>query len=440
MRLIHRLILGALCAAPLGAFAGSMPAAGTSAMPSAADGLHLNWIDRAASPTQNFFLYANGNWMKDNPVPPAYSSWGQFSAVHQRNLEVLRQILESAANTHAAAGSDTQKIGDFYASGMDEAAVNADGIKPLQPELDRIAAIHNRKELQAEFAHLQTIGVNALFNFGPMQDFKDSSKVIGAARQGGLTLPDREYYLSQNSKFTAIRTEYVQNMSSTFVLMGEPIYDAGHDATAVLDIETALAQASMTREKQRDPKAVYHIMTLKKLAKETPEFSWPSYLAEMGQSKLKSINLSEPLFFKAMNLELIRVPLDNWKAYLRWHLVHTYAPYLSQAYVQQDFQLQSALSGAKELLPRWQRVINSENRALGFAVGEAYVAKAFPPSSKQAAIAILHGVRHALNDDLASLSWMGKKTRLAAIKKLDMMGERIGYPDKWRDYSALTID
>jgi len=441
MRLTCYLLLSALCATPLGTLAAGTPAAGTTAAPAAAQGLHLDWLDRSVSPSRNFYQFADGSWLKNNPIPPAYSRWGQFNIVAQHNQEVIHQLLEDAAkNTAAAPGSDAQKIGDFYASGMDEAAINKAGISPLQPELDRINAIANQKDLQTEIAHLQMIGVNALFGFGQMQDLKNSDKVIGVAGQGGLGLPDRDYYLSQNPNFVKIRQAYVSHIANMFLLLGEPMYTASHDASTVMDIETQLAQASMSQVQQRDPRATYHIMTLKKLDKETPGFSWQDYFVNVGHPELKSINLGMPLFFKAMSKELQRTSLDDWKVYLRWQLVDAFAPYLSQPFVDENFKMQSTLSGTKELLPRWRRVVSAEDDALGFAVGKAYVDKVFPPSSKTEAQDILHSIRAALRDDFTKVPWMGKKTRLAAIKKLDMMGERIGYPDKWRDYSALSID
>ena len=433
MRLTRYLLMAALCATPLGALAAGAPAA--------AQGLHLNWLDRSVSPSQNFYQFANGTWLRDNPIPPAYSRWGQFNIVSQNNKEIIHQLLEDAAkNTAAAPGSDGQKIGDFYASGMDEAAINQAGIAPLQSELNRINAISNQKQLQAEIAHLQMIGVNALFNFGEMQDLINSNKVIGVAGQGGLGLPDRDYYLSQSPHFAKIRQAYVAHIANMFLLLGEPMYTASHNASMAMNIETNLARASMTQVQQRDPRATYHIMALKKLDKVTPGFSWQSYFANIGVPKLKSINLGMPLFFKNMGRELKRAPIYEWKAYLSWQLLDAFAPYLSKPFVDENFKMQSTLTGAKELLPRWQRVVNAEDNALGFAVGKAYVEKVFPPSSKAAAEEILHSIRAALREDFYKVHWMGNKTRLAAIKKLDMMGERIGYPEKWRDYSALKID
>lgn len=440
MRLTHYLLIVVLCALPLGVSAagklGISDAAATST-----EGLHLDWLDRSVNPAQNFFGYANGNWQKSNPIPPAYSTWGTFNILQNQNEDTIHQILENAAkNTQAQPGSDTRKIGDFYYSGMDEAAINQAGIKPLEPELERIANIENQKQLQTEIARLQMLGVNALFGMGQMQDFKDSTQVIGVVGQGGLGLPDRDYYLKKDPKFAKIRVAYVQHIARSLELLGDTQDNATREAGIVMDIETNLAKASMSQVQQRDPLAVYHVMNLVQLDKTTPNFSWQDYFANLGHPELKSINLEMPKFFKSMSMQLKSVPLSNWKTYLRWQLLDAFAPYLSRPFVDEDFKMQSTLTGAKKLLPRWKRVVKTENRALGFAVGKAYVEQKFPPASKAAVLDILHGIRAALQKDLETISWMSPKTREAAIKKLALMGERIGYPDKWRDYSALSID
>ncbi|MDE2091399.1 MAG: M13 family metallopeptidase [Gammaproteobacteria bacterium] len=440
MRLIHYFFLTLLCTLSLGAFAAGEPPT-SGAIVAGSQELNLDWLDRSVNPAQNFYGYANGGWQKANPIPPAYSRWGTFNILQNENEDAIHQILEDAAkNTQAQPGSDLQKIGAFYFSGMDEAAINQAGIKPLEPELDRINKIYDLKQLQTEIAHLQMIGVDALFGMGQMQDFKDSTKVIGVVGQGGLGLPDRDYYLKKDPKFAKIRELYEQHIARSLELLGDTQDNAAREAGIVMDIETSLAKASMSQVEQRDPHAIYHVMNLVQLDKSTPNFSWRDYFANVGHPELESINMAMPKFFKAMGMQLASVPLSNWKAYLRWHLVDAFAPYLSQPFVDENFKMQSALTGAKELLPRWKRVIRAENSALGFAVGKAYVEAKFPPSSKAAVLDILHGIRAALNSDLETISWMSPNTRKAAIKKLDLMGERIGYPDKWRDYSALSID
>ncbi|HET7650488.1 MAG TPA: M13 family metallopeptidase [Gammaproteobacteria bacterium] len=418
---------------PLGAFAAQ------SGQTGAADGLHLDWLDTSVNPAKNFFEYANGGWQKANPIPAAYSRWGTFSILAKQNQETIRQILEDAAKANAKPGTTTQKVGDFYASGMDEAAVNKAGITPLEPEFKRIAAIGNLKELQSDIAHLQLIGVNALFSFGSMQDFQDSSKMIGGAFQGGLGLPDRDYYLKDDAKFKQIRDEYVAHVARMFELLGDSKDKAAAEARTVMDLETSLAKVSMPRTEQRQPKNIYHPMLLKQLDETTPQFSWQAYFADIGHPEIKGINLAMPEFFKTAMGELKSRPLDDWKVYLRWHLIDAFAPYLSKPFVDENFAMRSALTGAKENLPRWQRVVNAEDGALGFAIGKLYVKEKFPPSSKKAVLDILHGIRGALKNDLRTLAWMTPATRKAAIRKLDMMGERIGYPDKWRDYSKLTV-
>src|SRR6185437_4632720 len=314
------------------------------------------------------------------------------------------------------------------------------GVSRLSPELDGIAGVRNLSDLQREVAHLQMIGVDAMFGIGEMQDFKDSSQVIGVAGQGGIGLPDRDYYLKQDPKFKQIRAAYVAHVARTFQLLGDGKEQAAHEAATVIAIETGLAQASMSRVQQRDPHAIYHVMSLVELDRSTPNFSWRDYFREIGYPQIKSINLAMPKFFGALGKDLRSVPLDQWKIYLRWRLIDAFAPYLSKPFVDENFRMQSAITGAQKLLPRWQRVVNAEDDALGFAVGKLYVEKEFPPSSKAEVLGILHNIRAALKSDLATLPWMTPATRKAAIVKLDLMGERIGYPNKWRDYSTLRID
>jgi putative endopeptidase len=419
------------------ALSGAVLAAGA---PQAGDALHPSWLDTGASPAQNFFKFANGGWQASHPIPPAYSTWGTFNVLQDRNEKIIRRLIENAAKAHAAPGSTEQKVGDFYASGMDTALIDQLGIGPLSPELDGIAAIRTLPDLEREVAHLQMIGVDAMFGVGEMQDFKNSNLVIGVAGQGGLGLPDRDYYLKQDPKFKQIRAAYRAHLARTFQLLGDGQALAAREAAIVMAIETHLAQASMSRIEQRDPHAIYHVMSLTELDRSTPNFSWGGYFREIGYPQITSINLAMPKFFAALGEDLRTVPLDQWKIYLRWRLIDAFAPYLSRPFVDENFRMESALTGAKKLLPRWQRVVHAENDALGFAVGRLYVEKEFPPSSKAQVLAILHNVRAALKSDLATLPWMTPATRQAAIVKLDLMSERIGYPDKWRDYSSLRID
>jgi putative endopeptidase len=426
---LHRLALLGV----LSAFSGTAFAAGGRA-------LHLDWLDTHVSPTQNFFEYANGGWQKSHPIPAAYSTWGMFNILQVDNETIIRELIKDAANAHGAPGSAEQKVGDFYASGMDTRLIDRLGVSPLSPEFDAINGITNLSQLQQEVAHLQMIGVDAMFGIGEMQDFKNSSRVIGVAGQGGIGLPDRDYYLKQSAKFRQIRAAYVAHVARTFELLGDGKALAAREAGIVMSIETGLAKASMSRVEQRNPHAVYHVMDLVQLDRATPNFSWRDYFREIGYPQIQSINLAMPRFFGALGMDLKSVPLAHWKVYLRWRLIDAFAPYLSKPFVDENFRMASVLTGAKALRPRWQRVVSAEDDALGFAVGKLYVRKEFPPSSKAAVLGILHNIRAALKSDLATLPWMTPATRQAALAKLALMGERIGYPDKWRDYSTLRID
>jgi putative endopeptidase len=450
----RHLLLGALCAVSLGAFAAGV----------GSEGLHTDWLDKSVDPGTDFFSYANGGWQKANPIPAAYSRWGTFGILQKQNQDVLHQILEDNAKTKHAEGSTEQKVGDFYATGMDEAAADKAGVAPLKSELDGIAAIHDQSSLQKEMAHLQMIGVDAMFGFGQQQDFKDSSKVIGAAFQGGLGLPDRDYYLktadkcaapagatgnaaqsalesckAQADKYGKVRDAYVAHIAAMLQLLGDPQTKADAESKDIMAMETRMAEAAMSRIDMRTPQNIYHPLSVKDIDAATPGIDWNSYLTDVGHPEIQGFNLATPDFFKALGGEFSKDSLDDWKAYLRWHLSDAAAPYLSKAFVDEDFKMRSALTGAKELLPRWQRVIGTEDTALGFAMGKLFVEKKFPPSSKQAVVDILHGIRGALNDDLQTLAWMSPETRKAAQVKLSQMGERIGYPDKWRDYSKLEV-
>ena len=328
------------------------------------DPLHLDWLDTHVQPSQNFYAYANGSWQKQNLIPPQYSSWGTFHILHEKVEKIIHQMLIDAANNKAAKpGSIEQKIGDFYFSGMDEATINTLGATPLQPEFSRIAAIKNLKDLQAEIAHLQQMGVDVCFSFGSMQDFKHSEKTIGVAQQGGLGLPDRDYYLKNDVKFKQVRAAYLLYMTHMFGLLGDAPAEAALEAKVVMRIETALARASMSQIAQRDPHAVYHMMNIAQIEKITPIFSWSNYLTAMGVPNIKRINLAMPNFFKTFNELLQTVSLSDWKIYLRLHLLDDFSPYLSQPFVKQRFRLASTLTGAKKLLSRWQRVVSTENEA-----------------------------------------------------------------------------
>lgn len=323
---------------------------------------------------------------------------------------------------------------------MDEAAVESAGLAPLAPELARIEAIADRGALLAEIAHLELLGVSAPLQIGPMQDFRDSTRVIAFASQSGLGLPNRDYYLKGGSSFRAARTAYLSHIARMLTLLKRAPPSAQREARAVLALETRLARASMPDAEQRNPSAIYHPLDLGHAGALTPHLDWRSMLTDLGHPEIDSLNIGMPRFFAAVDRELAHTSLEDWKSYLRWQLIDAFAPYLPKAFVEEDFRMTAVLSGAQELQARWLRVLKAEDDALGFALGRLYVERRFPPAARAAAEAMVLRIRDALRADLATLAWMSPATRAAAQRKLDLMELRIGYPDRWRDYGGLVIE
>ena len=423
-----------------------LAAQGTASAPPSATsetrhGLNLADLDRSASPCTDFFEFADGGWVKSHPIPPAYSSWGTFNYLLDHNQDVLHQILDhAAADRTAPRGSDEQKIGDYYASCMNEAEIEKEGVTPLEPELKRIAAISAPRQLEAEVARLQSMGIGVLFRFGATQDYKNSSQEIAMAGQGGLGLPDRDYYVNPDDRSQKIRTAYVQHVTNVFKLMGEGDSTAASEAQKVMDIETAMAQASATRVEMRNPESHYHKMDMAAFQEITPNFSWKDYLQDIGYPGVNDVNVAQPDFFKALNSQLTSVPLDDWKIYLRWHLIDAAAPALSSKFVEEDFDFSGrTMTGAKEMQPRWKRCVQSTDRALGEALGQKYVQRAFTPADKAAALKMVHNLISALHDDIETLSWMSPETKQQALDKLSHIMLKVGYPDHWRSYAAFHV-
>jgi putative endopeptidase len=404
------------------------------------DGLYPQWLDRSVSPGLDFFSFANGGWIKAHPIPADRSYWGVDSVVERDNQTFIRSMVESLAAKAPPPGSAERKIADFYLSGMDEGASNAAGIAPLTPELQRIEAITGIPGLLQEFDHLQMLGLDAPWQIGQMQDFKNSTRVIAVVAQGGLGLPNRDYYLSAGPTFERARAAYVLHIARTFVLIGESQAVADAQAKAVMALETRLAKVSMSDVEQRDPRAVYHVMSLDAASSLTPHLRWRDSFATIGHPELETLNVGMPDFFKGVDREIAQTPLETWKAYLRWQLTDSFAPYLSQPFVDEQFRMTQVLTGAEQLQPRWLRVLRAEDDALGFAIGKLYVEQRFPPTAKTAAMNLVLKIRDALREDLATLAWMTPATRAAALEKLDLMELRVGYPDRWRDYSGLAVD
>ncbi|MEO8575505.1 MAG: M13 family metallopeptidase [Gemmatimonadales bacterium] len=397
-------------------------------------------LDRSAKACTDFYQFANGGWLASNPVPAAFSSWGSFTELTERNNLVLRDVLESAASAaKTTTNPDTKKLGTFYASCMDSVGAETAGTKPLADELGRINAIADRASLNAEITHLGAIGLAPLFGFGSDQDAKNSSLVIVSANQGGLGLPNRDYYTKTDARSETIRTAYVEHIGKTLQLLGESAESATASAGRVMALEMALANASRTPVQLRDPIANYNPMPITALTEMTPGFNWTTYMAGLGLTGMTSVNIGQPDFFKGLNTVLTQVPLDDWKAYLRWRLADRASPYLGTAFVNQNFAFRSTLTGARQMQPRWRRCLNYSDGVLGEALGQEYVKVAFTPEAKAKAVEMIENLRAVMRDRITHADWMADATRKQALAKLTSFNKKIGYPDKWEDYSNLTV-
>src|SRR5262249_46179477 len=425
------LLLGAALAAP------ALPAAEP-----APHGIDPGKMDRTANPCADFYQFANGTWLANTPIPADRTAWGAGSEVYEKNLELLHAILdEAAADTGAPKGSPKATLGAFYRPGMATARIEPDGPKPLADELGRIAAIANRSDLESAIARLHRQGVGPAFSFSVQSDFKDSTRNQGWLYQGGLGLPDRDYYVTDVRKKTEIRMAYTGHVAKMLELSGETPKAAAAHAKTILALETRLAKVSMTPVEQRDPEAIYHTMTPAAPAKAPPGFDWNHYRAEIGLPRPSDLNVGQPLFFKEIGVLAKAVPLDDWKTYLRWQLLRAEAAALPDAFVQENFRMYGqTIGGAKELRPRWKRVLQATDQELGEALGQLYVEKAFPPEAKTRARATIGNLIAALRERLTTLDWIEEPTRQQALRKLDAILIKIGYPDVWRDYSKLPVD
>jgi putative endopeptidase len=397
-------------------------------------------MDRSADPCVDFYQFACGSWVKANPVPSDQSSWGRFNELAERNRETLKAILEKAAEGGAGRTPDEQKIGDFYGSCMDEAAANKLGVGAIRSEMDRVAALTSKTGLADLIAGLHDVGVGALFNFGSDQDFKDPKSVIASFDQGGLGLPERDYYFKDDPKSVKLREEYVAHVVRMFGLLGETPAAAAADAKAVMDIETALANASLGKVERRDPKNLDHKMTVKELVSLDPSFDWTRYMKGRQAPPVESLNVAVPAFVKGMEAEIQSASLDQWKAYLRWHLVNDAAPLLSAPFVDADFAFYGkTLTGAREQKPRWKRCVQLTDDLLGEALGKKYVEETFGADGKARMSRMVAALEAAMGTDLKDIPWMTEATKEEALGKLGAIANKIGYPDKWRDYSSVRI-
>ena len=423
-----------LTAISLFSFCSAQQAASTKPTPA----LDVTAMDRTIDPCIDFFAYSCGGWIKNNPIPPDQSSWDTYSKMEDENKTQLRGILEAAAAPDAGRNAVNQKIGDYYASCIDEKAIEAKGIDPLRPELERIAKISSKADL-ADIASAMATD-NVFFRFDSIQDYRDASQVVADADQGGLGLPDRDYYTKDDTKSQELRKAYVAHVQKMVELLGDQPATAATEAQTVMRIETALAKGALTRVERRDPKSLDHKMTAAELAKLSPDFHWNTYFTRVGLPSLSSLNVSAPNFFKTLNQQISKESLADWKTYLRWHLVHANARFLSSAIFNENFAFYGkTLQGSEQPKPRWKRCTEDIDGYLGEALGQAYVEKYFSPQAKQDAQKVVTGIQTAMEQEINSLPWMSDVTKKQALIKLHSMANKIGYPDKWRDYSKLEI-
>ena len=419
----------------------SSAAADTSAPVQLIPGLDKRLIDSSANPCDDFATYVCGNFDKLYPIPPDKPGYGTGAIVQDYTQQVLHDLLEKAAVASASRTPNEQKIGDYYATCMDADAIYAAGLKPLQPEFDRIAALTDKKQLTDLLAHYQLIGVSAFFSYGEQQDFKDARKQIAAVDQGGLGLPERDYYLRTDPASVKTRDEYVQHVAAMLRLLGEPEAQASGDAQKIMQLETALAKVSLDITSQRDPNKVYHIMTTAQLAGLTPAIDWAGFFARTGTPPVSDLNVANPDFFKGLQSLLDSTDLQTIRTYLRWQLIHSTPGWtLPQALDDEQFSFFGhQLRGQPQQRARWKRCVAATDGALGEALGQVYVAKQFPPSSKAATLQMVHDIENAMDREIDTLTWMSPETRVKAKAKLHRVADKIGYPDRWRDYSKLTI-
>jgi putative endopeptidase len=396
-------------------------------------------LDTTCSPCKNFFQYANGGWLKRTEIPGDQPRWGSFNELQEHNYAALKDVLTQAAASASSTGdTNIRKLGTFYGTCMDSSAVEAAGLRPLERDLNTIAAIRTRSGVEEAIARFHRLGIPAAFVFRSTPDAKKSARTIAEVYQGGLGLPDRDYYLKTDSASEKIRQQYRDHVATMLRLSGLNRASAKGATQAIMRLETALANASMTREAQRDPEAIYHLTNTRTLQKETPAFVWSSYLSGFGLTSVEEVNVAQPKFARAFDSLFAAAPLEDWKAYLRWNLIANTAPALSSPFVKESFRFNSTvLQGVHEMRPRWKRCLRFTDQAVGEILGQAYVRKNFTPEAKARALEMVRNIRAELHNRLGQLTWMSAETKTKAYAKLDSIINKIGYPDSWRDYAKL---
>jgi putative endopeptidase len=396
-------------------------------------------FDTSVRPGDDFFEYVDGTWNKENPIPPEYSRWGAFPKLRDDNLEALRQIVEGLTHEPNLAGN-AQKLRDFYVTAMDEAKLEREGAKPLEAELDRIAKLDSREALLPLIGQLHTQGVSSLFDFFITQDEKQSDRYAAELHQGGLGLPERGYYLDQTESAKKIRSQYHDHIAKLLTLLGDTADAAAKEADVVLNIETRLAEASRAPVALRDREANYNKKSLAELASLTPNADWNAYFKAIDLSDVPYVIVGQPEFFTRVNEMLTSIPIEDWRTYLRWDLIHATAEFLSEPFERENFHFYGeTLRGVKQMQPRWKRVINTLDSTMGEALGQLYVDKYFPPAAKRRMDELVKNIMAAYRQRIQTRAWMSEATKKEALAKLELVTPKIGYPDKWRDYSALEI-
>ena len=396
-------------------------------------------MDLSVKPGDNFYYYANGGWLKKNPVPSSKTRWGSFDVLREESSQRMRNLLEEASRSKKG-DRLSQMIGDFYRSGIDSAAAEARGYQPIKPELDRLSALSTKQQVLDEIATLRTKGIaSPLFTMFVGQDRKNVNNYMVQLGQGGTSLPDRDYYLRNDARSTGIRKAYRDHLEKMFSLVGENAATASYHADAIMRIETALATAQMSRVEMRDPYKTYNKFAVKDLSAQTPGLNWSSLLQQMGVKSTDSVLATNPSFLKTADILLAALPLQDWQAYLRWNVIRGAAPYLSNAFVTESFRLTQALTGQKEQTPRWQRVSGLIDNTLGDLLGQLYVQKYFKGEAKTRMLEMVNNLQQTFSQRIQKLDWMSEATKQKALQKLNAFTKKIAYPDKWKDYQGVTI-